>query len=194
MVGEILYIHGFASSSNSYKASLLDEYFKQLGLNIVLRPSLPVAPLKAIEFLKEIYEHNPLKVVVGSSFGGFYALYLHQWFDGHTVLINPSLQPSRTLADKTGLIKRHNSEDFFHWTDDHVKQLKKLEEELDFGKLKQQTLHFYLAKDDEILNHSKIPEIFSQAQIKFYEESKHVFMNFDKILPEIFNIYSLQNQ
>ncbi len=194
MTGEILYIHGFASSPNSRKAQMLDEFFKNLGLNIVLRPQMPVSPLKAIDFLCELYKYNPVKIIVGSSLGGFYALYMHQRFGKRTVLINPALKPSESLGEAIGLIKRHNTDEFFHWTAEHVEQLRELESHLDISKLDQSKLHFYLSEDDEVLDHSQIPKLFPYAQIKFYKNSKHAFEKFDKILPEILSLYTLESQ
>ena len=188
MTTEVLYIHGFASSPNSWKANLLKEYFQKQGYENVFVPQIPVSPLKAIDFLKEIYDSKPLKLVVGSSLGGFYALYLAQFFDIKTILINPAIKPSQTL-DFEGPVKRHNSDEFFLWTKDHVNQLEELENDLNINKINQQNLYFYLSRDDEILDHSQIPELFPQAHIQFFDDCKHAFTCFESILNQIFNIY-----
>ncbi len=195
MSAKVLYIHGFASSSESFKAIELEKFFDANGFTgAVLRPSLPVAPQRAIDMLIEIIEQQNVNLVIGSSLGGFYALYLNRFYPKKTVLINPSLHPSRTLSEYLGIVKRHNSDDFFYWTEEHIKQLAEMEEELDFQSLKQDNLYFYLSKDDEILDLSAIPQIFHRSTIKFYDDSKHVFMKFDKILPEILSLYLYDNQ
>ena len=195
MSAKVLYIHGFASSSESFKAVELEKFLVANGFTeAVLRPTLPIAPRRAIDMLKQILEQNEVTLLIGSSLGGFYALYLNQMFAKKTVLINPSLHPSRSLADFTGLIKRHNSDDFFYWKEEHNKQLAEMEEELDFQDLEQENLYFYLSKDDEVLDLSDIPKIFTKSSIKYYDNSKHAFVQFDKILPEILELYITSNQ
>lgn len=190
MPAKILYIHGFASSSNSFKARQLKEFFDRQGLhNVVLHPTLPVSPKRAVCLLNDMFKDFDIKLVIGSSLGGFYALYLHQQQNIHTVLINPSLNPSKTLEKYTGLIKRHYSESFFYWTDKHIQELLELEKQIDYSRIDQSRLYLYISRDDEILDFSGIEKIFPAAKIKFYDNAKHAFVVFDKILPEIFELY-----
>ena len=189
MIGEILYIHGFASSYESTKAKQLEEYFANLGLYNVIHPQIPVSPLRAIDFLEQIYENNPLTLIIGSSLGGFYALYMHIKYPKNVFLINPSLRPHETLKEYIGTVKRHNSDDFFQWTEEHLEQLKYLYNKLDYSKLDQTKLHFILSKDDEILDFSDINKFFPYAEIKFYDNSGHVFKKFAQILPDLISIY-----
>ncbi len=192
MSNEILYIHGFASSVNSLKANILKDYFARFGYYNVIIPNIPVEPFRAINFLEEIYENNPIKVTVGSSLGGFYALYMHMKHPVQTVLINPSLNPHLDLKDAVGPVKRHNSEDFFQWTEDHVRQLEELVNQLDISKLDQTKLHFFLAKDDELLDFSDIKKLFPYATVKFFDNAGHAFKPFAKVLPDIMNLYASQ--
>lgn len=195
MSGKILYIHGFASSSNSFKAQQLEQYFAEKGLTgVVLHPTLPVSPGRAIEALDELFNDFEIKLVIGSSLGGFYALYFHQRKNVHTILINPSLHPSKTLSNYIGPVKRHYSDSFFEWTTDHVSQLEQLEKQIDYSKLDQSRLYLYISRDDEILDFSDIGKIFPAAQIKFFDNAKHAFVVFDRILPEIFKLYQSVNQ
>ena len=190
MPAKVLYIHGFASSSNSFKARQLEEFFGQQGLhNVVLHPTLPVSPKRAISMLDDLFKYFDIKLVIGSSLGGFYALYLHQYKNVHTVLINPSLNPSKTLEKYIGLIKRHYSENFFYWTDKHIQELLELEKQIDYSRIDLSRLYLYISRDDEILDFSGIEKVFPAAKIKFYDNAKHAFVVFDKILPEIFELY-----
>ncbi len=189
MIPEVLYIHGFASSSLSYKARLLEEFFSNVGYYNIIHPNIPVAPKKAMNFIKEIITYNPIKLIIGSSLGGFYALAAHQ--DSHlpTVLINPALEPHKTLKDFTGVVKKFNTEDFFIWTEDHVKQLQDIYFSLNFNNFDQDKLYFYLSKNDEFIDHSNIPNLFPKAHIKFFDNCRHRFDKFELILPEILDIY-----
>ncbi len=193
MSTEILYIHGFASSYNSLKAKQLEKYFSQIGYYNVVHPQIPVAPFSAINLLEQIYENNPLLMVIGSSLGGFYALYMHMKYQLHTFLINPSLKPHETLREYVGTVKRHTSDEFFQWTEEHVEQLEELYKKLDYSKLDQTKLHFLLSEDDELLDFSDIRKFFPYADIRFFKDSGHAFRTFDKVLPDLVSMYiSLQ--
>jgi len=189
MKTEILYIHGFASSDNSLKAVKLENYFLQFSFFNVIHPQIPVSPYKAIDFLDEIYKNNPLLMVIGSSLGGFYALYMHKKYSLETFLINPSLKPHETLKDYIGIVKRHNSDDFFQWKQTHIKELEDLYSKLKYDKLNQKKLHFLLSEDDELLDFSDIDKIFPLADIRFFKDSGHSFKKFDKVLPYLMSYY-----
>jgi len=92
----VIYIHGFGSSGFGGKAMLFREYFKKQGVPF-LAPSLSYVPRLAIETLKEIASQCANPCFIGSSLGGFYALYLATYFNTRAVLINPALYASSTL-------------------------------------------------------------------------------------------------
>ena len=189
MSAEILYIHGFASSYNSLKARQLEDYFAQLGYYNVIHPQIPVAPFKAINFLEQVYEHNPLLMIIGSSLGGFYALYMHMKYDKHTFLINPSLKPHETRKEYIGIVKRQNTDDFFNWTQEHIDQLEVLYNKLDYSKLDQAKLHFFISEDDELLDFSDLERKFPYAEIQYFKDSGHAFRAFEKVLPYLVSTY-----
>jgi predicted esterase YcpF (UPF0227 family) len=101
----LVYLHGLNSSSRSHKAGVLRE---RLAPWPVLAPSYPahrpdqaVAALTAV--FREIREQGP-PLVVGSSMGGFYGLYLARHFRfSHLFLINPALTPWDLLPQYQGL-------------------------------------------------------------------------------------------
>ncbi|SHO80377.1 Putative esterase, FIGfam005057 [hydrothermal vent metagenome] len=91
----ILYIHGFASSSKSNKVTLMRNSFdniKSIDLNI--QPKVAITQLE--EFIEDNIKDNNI-TLIGSSLGGFYALYLSQKYNLKAVLINPSIYPYKTL-------------------------------------------------------------------------------------------------
>ena len=75
----ILYLHGFRSSPQSFKARLLADRMQALGLGEqYLCPLLPASPREVIEMSLELlapYTAEQIHVV-GSSLGGFYATHL----------------------------------------------------------------------------------------------------------------------
>ena len=72
----IIYIHGFASSGFGTKPQKFKEYFEDEVITI----SLPTIPNLAIDTLEQIIEAFLSKeedvYLIGSSLGGFYALFL----------------------------------------------------------------------------------------------------------------------
>jgi len=72
----ILYIHGYGGHGLGVKSSQLREYCKTQGVDF-LAPSLSYIPDLALQTLEEIIENIQGGVtLVGSSLGGFYAIYL----------------------------------------------------------------------------------------------------------------------
>jgi predicted esterase YcpF (UPF0227 family) len=99
----LIYIHGFGSSSASWKAQLLREYFARHGAeDRLFVPSLPVEPRRAMARLEETLAAAGPAALVGSSLGGFYATWLACHHELKAVLVNPVVRPWRLLADYTG--------------------------------------------------------------------------------------------
>jgi len=178
-----MYVHGFQSDKNSTKARFLKEKF---GEKNVISETLPVNPLKAINLLQEILAEDDVSLIVGSSLGGFYAMYLSIFNSVRVVLINPSLKPHETLKQYIGKHKRFNSDEEFELTNEHLIQFKVLSEEIESLNYDQSLFNFFLSEDDEILDHSIVPNYFKNAgSIKFFKNSTHRFLNFENVLNEI---------
>ena len=93
MSAGILYLHGFCSSPESWKARLLADAMTRRGQGErFFCPFLSPVPREAIAQAEEIIhrEAGPL-AVVGSSLGGFYATWLAEKFDLRAVLVNPAV-------------------------------------------------------------------------------------------------------
>ncbi len=90
----ILYIHGFASSSKATKANLLRKSFNNVE-SIDLNPKPTIAITQLSDFIQKQKDKKIL--LIGSSLGGYYSLYLSKKFNLNVVLVNPSLNPSKSL-------------------------------------------------------------------------------------------------
>lgn len=180
---KIMYIHGFKSDGNSEKAKILKNKF---GEEYIISNTLPIAPLQAINELQNALSDDEIGLIIGSSLGGFYALYLSIFNSLPAILINPSLKPFETLKPYLGINTRFNSNEKFELLDEHLMQFRALYEEMKQLDYDQSFLNFYLSKDDEIIDHSSIPSKFPKAgSIKFFENSTHQFLNFKDILKDI---------
>lgn len=113
----ILFIHGFGSSGFSFKAERMREYYE--GREPVLAPSLSYVPTLAIQTLEEIIsyalQHKEQVGIVGSSLGGYYALYLGNKYKLKTVLVNPAVHAYKRLAVHEGLAINYHDLSQFEW-------------------------------------------------------------------------------
>ncbi len=184
----LVYVHGFRSSGQSSKAQVLSNHF---GAHSVKAPDLPASPEEALKLVEEIVKESSEPVLlVGSSLGGFYSLVLAANLNITAVLINPSLRPWQTLADGVGWHKLIHSDDDFEWKqsyNDHLAQCgKMLEDTPPFD----ERLHFFLAEDDELLDHSSVPQLFpNAATLVYFSKCTHRFLRFEEIIDKIAKIY-----
>jgi uncharacterized protein len=107
----IVYLHGFRSSPQSFKARLLAARLEALGRGGEwLCPTLPVSPVDTVALVeREIAarlatnthdgEHITL---IGSSLGGFFATHLAEKHGWRAVLLNPAVVPERDLSKYLG--------------------------------------------------------------------------------------------
>ncbi len=190
-MSDIFYFHGFASTGSSWKIRLLIDHLEKspvTGKKIsVTAPTLPSDPVEVVRvFDKFIAGNGKPGLVIGSSLGGFYARYVSARSDIPAVLINPSIFPWFTLAGSIGVHERFYSGEKFEWKKEYLDSLKKMNGDIEKYGAKHHRLHFFLAADDELLDHKKIPELFPDAgSIRFFEDCAHSFNRFPEILPEI---------
>lgn len=123
----IIYIHGFGGSGKGVKSSLFREYFKKSNRTFI-SPSLSYIPDLAIQTLEELIEsYNEEIVLMGSSLGGYYAIYLAHKYNLKAVLINPSVYPYKSLKKVLGSAPSYYDDSSFTWLNSHVEALKKYE-------------------------------------------------------------------
>ena len=90
----IIYIHGWNSSGNARKAELLKEELANSAEYEVASYTLKSHPREAIKQLTEIIESEKesRKVyLIGSSLGGYYAVYLAESLDLKAAMVNPAV-------------------------------------------------------------------------------------------------------
>ncbi len=100
----ILYLHGFRSSPQSWKARLLAEAMAARGLADRFHcPALSHDPDRAIAQAEAIFaaQAGPFDLV-GSSLGGFYATWLAEKHELRAVLINPAVVAPLSLEVYVG--------------------------------------------------------------------------------------------
>ena len=175
----ILYIHGFASCGDSTKTRLLKQYF---GSEKVLSPDVPVVPDEALAFLKGVIEENAIRLLVGSSLGGFYATKLAAEYGIDAVLINPSVHPYRTLAAYVGTNHFWCSGEPFEWKREYLHQLARIAQAL---ALPQSRLLVLLQTGDELLDYRIAQDVYRDYDVVVEEGGNHRFENLEEHLDRI---------
>lgn len=105
---EYLYLHGFASCPQSYKAQFLRDRFAQLGLTLHI-PDLnlgnftEITLTRQLRYLQSEYGDRPLSVI-GSSLGGFLAVQMAATnpLVEKIILLAPAFEFSRIRAKNLG--------------------------------------------------------------------------------------------
>ena len=115
MNAAILYLHGFCSSPESWKAKVLGDAMRARGLSeCFFCPALSPVPNEAIEQAEAIIEsHTGELTLVGSSLGGYYATWLAEKHDLRAALVNPAVVAPLSLNAYIGTQKNlHTGETF----------------------------------------------------------------------------------
>ncbi len=177
----ILYIHGFGSSGHGGKASLFREYFEEE----VIAPSLSYVPNLAIDTLEQLIE-TLLELdedvgLVGSSLGGYYAIYLANKYDLKAVLINPAIHPYKTL-DKIGNATNYYDGSSFEVTKEHMQSLKSFEVN---SIENEENFLVLLQTEDEVLDYNEAVEKFPNGELVIEEGGNHSFENIESYFRKI---------
>jgi len=124
----LIYIHGFNSSPDSFKARLVGARLRALGLGAAYRvPTLPHRPAEAMALLRETVEQHPQAALIGSSLGGFYATWLAEHYGLRAVLVNPAVRPWTLLGQFLGQQKNLYTGATYELTAQHMDELRALE-------------------------------------------------------------------
>ena len=182
----LLYLHGFKSSPQSYKAQLLTAHMSDKGCeDLLICPQLPVYPEQARLAMEEIVERaladGDLNIA-GSSLGGYYATYLAEKYKTNAVLVNPSVKPYETLAAYLGENKSYYSDDVWNFDASHIEQLKTM----DVDVLTDPARYYVLLQTgDETLDYRQAAAKYQQAECVIEEGGDHAFAGFDRYIPKI---------
>jgi predicted esterase YcpF (UPF0227 family) len=175
----ILYLHGFRSSPQSFKARLIGQRLQALGLGAEYHcPQLPASPREAIALARRLMQpFAPEEVtLIGSSLGGYYATWLAEESGCRAALLNPAVKPPRELEKYVGVTTAYHSDERFEFKREYVDELKALA--VDRITLPQR--YFLLAATgDEVLDWREMVGHYPQALHHVIEGSDHGISEFD---------------
>ncbi len=183
----ILYLHGFRSSPQSFKARLLKEYFSARGeAGRFQCPQLPVSPRAAMQLAREIGQSVPAEelALIGSSLGGFYATALAEEMGCRAVLLNPAITPSADLSKQVGIQRAWHSDEPFEFRAEYVDELVPIAR----GRITRPERYFLIAATgDEVLDWRQMVDHYPGARQKVIEGSDHGLSDFAQYMDEVVN-------
>ena len=188
----LLYLHGFRSSPQSFKAQRMARAVA--GLSHAPQwwcPQLPPSPAQAIALIERGIADWPHQrmAVLGSSLGGFYAAVLARQIGCPVVLLNPAVHPARDLASYIGEHPAwHDPNQRIHFDAGFIDELQTLEATP--ARHKPATLAV-IAKGDEVLDWREMLGAYGQDRVRLIEGSDHAISDFELYLPEILEFLGL---
>ena len=191
-ITHLLYLHGFRSSPQSFKARWMADWLARHRPEVRWWcPQLPPSPREAMELVQGELARWPVErmAVMGSSLGGFYATVVAERSGCRAVLLNPAINPARDLAGHIGeLTSFHNPDDHFYFRPEYVTQLRLLTPRA----ITRPGRYFaVIAKGDEILDWREMSTRYAGAPMRLIEGGDHALTDFDQELPHVLRFLGL---
>ena len=122
----LLYIHGFNSSPQSWKAralgSWLSQHYPQIDFQVPYLRPYPAEAIAQLSALIDSCEDDRI-ALIGSSLGGYYASWLAERLNLRAVLVNRSIRPYELLRAYLGENRNFYNEDRYLFEQKHVDEL-----------------------------------------------------------------------
>jgi predicted esterase YcpF (UPF0227 family) len=201
-ITHLLYLHGFRSSPQSAKAQVTHRWVAQHAPHLTwCCPALPVSPRAACDRIAQETADWPTDTmaVIGSSLGGFYATWLAQRRGCRAVVINPSVQPARSLAGYIGTHPLwHDPSQQFFFAPHFVNELEQLQRDLGYsastdpaqpvqpGALNHpERFLAVLGTDDEVLSFADMQARYADCAQRIVPGGDHALGQFEELIPEV---------
>jgi len=182
----ILYLHGFNSSPQSHKAQVARQWLLQHSPQLHMEtPVLAASPREAVEHLEANYfidsDVRPMGII-GSSLGGYYALYLSVRYGVPAALVNPAITPYRLLEDYLGSNTNFYTGEEYELGPQHMAELLALETK---PPVQPQQVLTLLQTGDKTLDYREAVQKFKYHPLWVQFGGSHAFEGFERTLPAI---------
>jgi predicted esterase YcpF (UPF0227 family) len=179
----LIYLHGFNSSPQSFKARLLHERMIALHRGAEFScPALDPYPRRAITQLEALIDTaRGEPALVGSSLGGYYATYLSERHRLRTALINPAVRPYELLAQVIGPQRNLYTGAEYQLTTRHIEELRELEVEM----ITPENYLLVAATGDEALDYRMAVTRYGGAKQIVVKGGDHGFSDFAHYLDAV---------
>lgn len=188
----LLYLHGFRSSPQSFKARRLHAWLLEHRPGVRWWcPQLPPSPREAMALVHDRIRSWPAdtSAVLGSSLGGFYATAVAEATGWPAVLMNPAVDPARDLAAYVGELSAfHNPQDTFLFRAEYLDELRALA----MPALTRPERYFpIIAKGDELLSWREMSTRYAGTPMRLIDGSDHALSDFEDHLPHLLKFLKL---
>ncbi|MCD0504678.1 YqiA/YcfP family alpha/beta fold hydrolase [Bordetella petrii] len=188
----ILYLHGFRSSPDSFKARLMARTLAERGLGGERDwqcPQLPASPKQALDLAMDLARRQLAQAdgprqltIIGSSLGGYYATWLAEQLDCRAVLLNPAVEAARDLATQVGTHRMYHSDAPFEFRAAYVDELAATR----VAAITQPERYFLVAATgDEVLDWREMQQRYAGCRQRIVQGSDHGLSDFERWLPEV---------
>ena len=179
----ILYLHGFNSSPLSGKAGETAEYCAAREIPCAV-PALHHRPAQAAAQMEKLAESGKIRLVVGSSMGGFYATWLCERHPGlRAVLINPAVKIADKLAGEEGKTQKnfHTGEEWL-FTADHLREFR----EMEVAQVADASRYLLMLQTgDELLDYREAEKFYAGCSAIIERGGDHMFAGYARHLAAV---------
>jgi predicted esterase YcpF (UPF0227 family) len=186
----IVYVHGFNSSAQSFKARLIGSRMVALERAAdFCCPDLDHRPARAITQLEAVLAKFPEAVLVGSSLGGFYATHLAEKHGLRAVLVNPAVRPYDLLRGFVGPQRNLYTGAEYAFTEQHLAELRALE----VPRISPQRYLLLVTTGDEVLDYRSATTRYAGCEQMVIPDGDHGFGNFGDYLDRVLAFCGIPN-
>ena len=176
----VLYLHGFRSSPQSFKARALASWLAEKAPTLRWWcPQLPASPAAAWALVRDGTADWPTAgmAVIGSSLGGFYATCMAEQRGCAALLLNPAVDPARDLARHVGVQSQyHAPEQSFEFLPGYLDDLRAM---APAAITRPERYSAIITKGDELLDWREMAGRFPGANIRLLDGSDHALADFE---------------
>ena len=173
---KILYLHGFASSSQSEKAQLTTAFFRRQYPRVDFTAlDLPYEPVSALQLIRRQLNDSDDVALIGSSLGGFLATCIAEERGCRACLINPAVAPHKVLHQHLGRYYHPVLQQHFDVTAQQMHSLAQLMPE----RIQQPENYLLLLQSgDEVLDYRLALDYYRGANITLREGGDHSYVGY----------------
>jgi uncharacterized protein len=183
----LLYLHGFRSSPQSFKARWMADWVAAHRPDLVwVCPQLPPSPAAALADIRALTAGWPAATsgVIGSSLGGFYATICAEALACKAVLVNPAVDPARDLAAHIGRqTMYHAADESFDFRAEYVDELAAMTPPALLAH--PGNILAIVAKGDEVLDWREMTARYAHGPLKLIAGSDHGLSDFEAHVPDL---------
>ena len=174
MTNTILYFHGFKSSSDSGKAQEFKKFIEnKTSQTKIIIPDLKDDFKEAHKQIEGLIDKNsPNILYMGSSLGGYYALYFAQLYKSKSVLINPAIPPLKDFEIHLGKNENYATGNKFTISKNDISYIRSLHHK----KILDPSNHLILLESgDEILDYIETVSYFKGSSMDIFYGGNHSY-------------------